>query len=86
MFFLKNIHFFQLSFATFEQPYLFDSVATQLHARQKCSSRCGKDIQHTSGSNVDREKSFLQKHDKSLFGDKFTEDMTEIIQARKQSI
>ena len=35
MFFLKNIHFFQLSFATFEQPYLFDSVATQLHARGK---------------------------------------------------
>ena len=33
-----------------------------------------------------REKSFFQKHNKSLFGDKFTEDMTEIIQARKQSI
>ena len=87
MFFLKNIHFFQLSFATFEQPYLFDSVATQLHARGKKNVLLG--VARTSNTQVAamlREKSFFQKHNKSLVGDKFTEDMTEIIQARKQSI
>ena len=50
MFFLKNIHFFQLSFATFEQPYLFDSVATQLHARGKKNVLLG--VARTSNTQV----------------------------------